>query len=148
MRLRDISMVRTDAKRFAYRRSMQNTLGWPIWIGVVADDMDAQADYYSKILDLEEMDRGDGFVMFGMGGPNRLEILQRDPSLPQYAVKRFQVGFLVEDIRGAREELLAKGVKPVTEILGGPESNAYWCYFEDPEGNLFEITPKLQEGEW
>lgn len=118
-------------------------IGWPVWIGVVADDMDAQASYYSSILGLKETDRGEGFVMFDMGGENRLEILKRNPSLPQYAVRRLQIGFVVEDIVTAREELLAKGVKPVTDILGGPSSEAYWCYFEDPEGNLFEITQKL-----
>ena len=118
-------------------------LGWPTWVGVVADDLDAQASYYSNILGLQETERGDHFVMFNMGGDNRLELLKRDPSLPQYAVRRFQVGFVVKDIVAAREELLTKGVKPVTEILGGPDSQAYWCYFEDPEGNLFEITQKV-----
>ena len=59
------------------------------------------------------------------------------------SISRFQVGFMVEDIHAAREELLAKGVNPVSEIQGGPSSEAYWCYFEDPEGNLFEITQKL-----
>ena len=122
---------------------MTNNYGWPIWIGVVADDLNAQTDYYAGILGLPVLERGEGYAMIDMGGPNRLEILKRDPSLPQYAVRRFQVGFRVEDIQSARAELLAKGVKPVTEILGGADSGAFWCYFEDPEGNLFEITQKL-----
>ena len=122
--------------------STQRPIRWPIWIGVVADDMDAQAAYYASALGLKESERGSDCVIFDMGGANRLEILRRDPSLPQYAAKRFQVGFLVDDIHAAREELVGKGVKAITEVLGGPSSGAYWCYFQDPEGNVFEITQR------
>jgi hypothetical protein len=41
------------------------------------------------------------------------------------------------------EELLARGVKQVTEIEGGPGSGQYWCYFQDPEGNVFEVAQQL-----
>jgi predicted enzyme related to lactoylglutathione lyase len=122
---------------------MPNPIKWPVWIGIVADDMDAQASYYANILGLKEEERGSGCVIFNAGGDNRIEVLKRDPAKPEYAIKRFQVGFRVEDIHAAHQELLKKGVRAVTEINGGPESNAYWCYYEDPEGNLFEITQRL-----
>jgi hypothetical protein len=53
------------------------------------------------------------------------------------------VGFEVQDIRSTADQLAARGVARVTEILGGPESTQYWCYFRDGEGNLFEIAEKL-----
>jgi Glyoxalase/Bleomycin resistance protein/Dioxygenase superfamily len=53
------------------------------------------------------------------------------------------VGFAVEDIRATVGELLAREVKQVTEIEGGPESGQYWRYFQDPEGNAFEVAQQL-----
>ncbi|HYT30681.1 MAG TPA: hypothetical protein VEN82_07870 [Actinomycetota bacterium] len=41
------------------------------------------------------------------------------------------------------EEMATRGVEQVTGIEGGIESHEYWCYFRDPEGNLFEITQPL-----
>jgi hypothetical protein len=52
-------------------------------------------------------------------------------------------GFAVEDIRATVGELLAREVKQMTEIEGGPESGQYWCYFQDPEGNVFEVAQQL-----
>jgi hypothetical protein len=28
----------------------------------------------------------------------------------------------------------------MTDVEGGPEHGGYWCYFRDPEGNVFEIS--------
>jgi len=53
------------------------------------------------------------------------------------------VGFTVDDIHGARDRLVARGAEPITEIEGGPGTPNLWCYFRDPEGNVFEITQWL-----
>ena len=72
------------------------------------------------------------------------ELIQRDPS-PQYDLKRYQVGFTVDDIRAARDELVARGVEPLSEIEGDESgSSNMWCYFRDPEGRSVELaTPGL-----
>ena len=57
---------------------------------------------------------------------------------------RFQVGFEVEDIQSVRDELIGRGVKPLTEIL--TDADAPWAYFRDPEGNVFEIKERLPTG--
>jgi hypothetical protein len=50
----------------------------------------------------------------------------------------------VSDIHAARAELIRRGAEPISEI--DPEESGapnLWCYFRDPEGNVFEITQWL-----
>jgi catechol 2,3-dioxygenase-like lactoylglutathione lyase family enzyme len=117
-------------------------LQWPNWIGVVADDLAAQRRFYRDVLGLPEFGAGDGWVHFDMGFPNLLELLQRSED-PEYDTRRYQVGYTVSDIRSARERLIGNGLTPITEIDGGPEANGYWCYFRDPEDNVFEISQRV-----
>jgi catechol 2,3-dioxygenase-like lactoylglutathione lyase family enzyme len=117
-------------------------LDWPVWIGVVADDLDAQRRFYRDVLGLRELEATEEWVEFDLGSGRKLEVLALDREAPQYATPGYSVGFLVEDIRAAADELVARGVRRISEIEGGPDSGQYWCYFEDGEGNRFEIAQK------
>ena len=117
-------------------------LDWPVWIGVITENLEAQRRFYRDALGLRELEAGDDWVQFDLGSRRLLELLAKS-DLPQYSERRCQVGFAVEDIRATVGELLAREVKQVTEIEGGPESGQYWCYFQDPEGNVFEVAQQL-----
>lgn len=117
-------------------------LKWPNWIGVVVEDLEAQRRFYRDSMGLTELGAGDGWVHFDMGFPNVFELLQRSDD-PQYDSPRYQVGFATDDIGAARDALVASGVEAVTEVEGGPEAQGYWCYFRDPEGNIFELSQRL-----
>jgi catechol 2,3-dioxygenase-like lactoylglutathione lyase family enzyme len=121
-------------------------LGWPVWIGVVSEDLEAQRRFYRDVLGLQEMDAGESWIEFDMGSKRVFELIARDPTVPEYVTSGYVVGFEVEDIRAAGEELAARGVDQVSDIEGGPDSGQYWCYFRDGEGNLFEIAQKIQGG--
>jgi catechol 2,3-dioxygenase-like lactoylglutathione lyase family enzyme len=113
-------------------------LGWPTWMGVVADDLEGQRKFYRDVLGLRETEAGPDWIQFELDG-HMFEVVRRS-ALPQYEEHRFQVGFTVEDIHAAREALIAAGVEPISEIDGGDDTDNLWCYFRDPEGNVFEIT--------
>lgn len=117
-------------------------LKWPVWIGVVCEDLEAQRKFYRETLGLNEIRAEPGFVWFELDG-KLFELLAKSDA-PQYDRKRVSCAFEVEDIRAARAELLAKGAKALTEIEGGPESRQYWAYFIDAEGNLFEIVERIE----
>jgi catechol 2,3-dioxygenase-like lactoylglutathione lyase family enzyme len=117
-------------------------LGWPVWVGVVTEDLVAQRAFYRDVLGLKELAAGDDWIQFDMGSRRLLELLLKSGA-PQYDQPRFQVGFAVQDIHRAVEELLARGVAQLTGIEGGPDSGQYWCYFRDPEGNVFEVAQQL-----
>jgi catechol-2,3-dioxygenase len=115
-------------------------LSWPTWIGVVAADLERQRRFYRDTLGFQETGGSEGWVHFEVPGGGLFELIQRDPS-PQYGATRYQVGFTVEDIRAARAELVRRGVTPLSEIEGEESGSPnLWCYFRDPEGNVFEIT--------
>jgi predicted enzyme related to lactoylglutathione lyase len=117
-------------------------LRWPIWIGVVADDREGQRHFYRDVLGLKELEAGEGWVQFDLDG-RMVELLGRSDD-PQYEEPRVQVGFEVADIQEAANELVERGVERISEIEGGPESGQYWCYFRDPEGNVFEVAQRLR----
>ena len=119
---------------------MRSNLGWPAWIGVVAEDLEAQAAFYRDVLGFRQVGAGDDYVEFEFDG-RTFEILARS-SLPQYDDRRVQVGFEVDDIELARSELLAAGVEAVTGIEGDEDDISRWAYFRDREGNVFEITQR------
>lgn len=111
---------------------------WPTWIGVVADDMEVQRRFYRDTLGLRETEVGPDWVQFDLDG-HLFEVIRRS-SLPQYEAHRYQVGFTVDNIEAARDELIAAGLEAVSDIEGGDDTDNLWCYFRDPEGNVFEIT--------
>jgi predicted enzyme related to lactoylglutathione lyase len=112
-------------------------LKWPVWIGVVVDDLEGQRRFWGELLGAAEPGSGPDYVEFDAGDGRAFELLKRSDA-PEYDRRRFQVGFAVEDIEAARDELLRRGVEPVTDIVRGDASS--WAYFRDPEGNVFEIT--------
>jgi predicted enzyme related to lactoylglutathione lyase len=115
---------------------------WPTWIGVVAEDLEAQRRFYRDVMGFREIAAAEDYVQFDLGENRMFEILAKDPATPEYADRRYQVGFDVEDIQSARQQLIRGGVEPIGEIEGGEESGSYWAYFRDPEGNVFEITQR------
>lgn len=119
---------------------MRSKIGWPAWIGVVAEDMAAQAAFYRDVLGFRQVGAGDDYVEFDFDG-RTFEILARS-SLPQYDTRRVQVGFEVNDIEQARAELLAAGVEAISDIEGAEDDISRWAYFRDPEGTVFEITQR------
>jgi predicted enzyme related to lactoylglutathione lyase len=78
---------------------------------------------------------GDDYAHFALGD-GLFELLQRSDK-PQYGKKGVQVGFAVTDIEAARRELVAAGVSQISEMEG--DLGDRWCYFVDPEGNVFEL---------
>jgi catechol 2,3-dioxygenase-like lactoylglutathione lyase family enzyme len=117
-------------------------LGGPAWVGIVAEDLEVQRAFYRDVLGLEEVRERDGYVWFRLG-EGTLEVAQRSVYHPELRRAGTAVGYRVEDVAAAREELISGGVEPLTEIQGGPKAGALWCYFRDPEGNTFQITQEL-----
>jgi catechol 2,3-dioxygenase-like lactoylglutathione lyase family enzyme len=124
------------------QKGMNMKLGWPTWIGVVADDLERQRRFYRDTLRLTETEAGPDWVQFDVDG-HLFEVIRRS-SLPQYETRRYQVGFTVDDIRATRDELIASGLEALTQIEGGDDTDNLWCYFRDPEGNVFEITEWIE----
>jgi predicted enzyme related to lactoylglutathione lyase len=115
-------------------------LRFPTWIGVVCDDFERQRAFYREVLGLRETEAGEDWAEYDMGAGVTFELIRRSQD-PEYDGRRYQVGFAVDDISAAREELLARGVEAVTDVVEGTDGSP-WAYFRDPEGNVFEIKQR------
>jgi catechol-2,3-dioxygenase len=113
-------------------------VGWPTWLGIVVDDLTAMSAFYRDALGFRQIEQGDDWVHFDVDG-HLLELIRRS-SLPEYDQRRYQVGYTVDDIDRVRESLVSAGVQAISDIEGGDDTANRWCYFRDPEGNVFEIT--------
>lgn len=120
---------------------MTVNMGWPCWVGVVAEDLDTQRRFYRDVLELPELAAGPDWVHFDFGPAGILEIVQRSAA-PQYDRARYQVGYAVADIESVREHLVSRGVQQVSGIEGDAAADGRWCYFRDAEGNIFEIKER------
>ena len=120
-------------------------LGWPTWIGVVVDDLEGQRRFWGEMLGVAEDHAGPDFAHFTMPTGQVFEVIERS-ELPEYNGRRFQVGFEVDDITSVREELIRRGMKPISEIME-PDSLDPWAYFQDLEGNVFEIKQRRRAPE-
>jgi catechol 2,3-dioxygenase-like lactoylglutathione lyase family enzyme len=118
-------------------------LGWPTWIGVVAADLEQQRWFYRDVLGFTEIAAGADWVQFDLGESRLLEIVARSDQ-PQYDATRYQVGFAVDDIEGARDVLVERGVEAISSLDGDATTGGRWCYFRDPEGNVFELKERLR----
>ena len=132
------ALVATPAPPSETVSQVGSRLGWPIWIGIVCDDLQAQRHFYRDVLGLTESNVQVGSIWFEFDG-KLLELFAKS-DLPQYARRGVAFGFAVPDIHSARATLLERGVQPVSDIDGGPD--ARWAYFKDAEGNLFELVER------
>jgi catechol 2,3-dioxygenase-like lactoylglutathione lyase family enzyme len=114
-------------------------LGWPTWVGIVVEDLETQRRFWGQLLGVPEDHSGPDFVDFELGDGRSLELIKRSDE-PQYDGVRFQVGFEVENIERARDELIERSVEAIGPIY--PDETAPWAYFRDPEGNVFEIKQR------
>ena len=96
--------------------SGRGSLGWPTWVGVVVEDLDAQRRFWGQLLGEPDSDAGPDYVQFDMDDGRSFELIERS-SEPEYDRVRFQVGFEVDDIHSVRDELIKRGVEPITEIV-------------------------------
>jgi hypothetical protein len=74
-----------------------------------------------------------------LGNSRLLEFVQRSGQ-PQYDETRYQVGYAVEDIEAAREELIALVGQPVSGLEGSASAGTRWNYFRNAENDVFELN--------
>ena len=118
---------------------MGTTLGWPFWIGVVVEDLDAAKRLWGGLLGHPVDHEGDDYASFALPEGRWFELVERSND-PEYDTVRFQVAFEVPDIEHAVAELEGRGL----ESIAGPflDHDEPWAYFRDPEGLVFAIKQR------
>ena len=111
------------------------------WVGFVTGDFEGTLRFFTETLGLPLERREDdaGFAhlrlpsgqLFEVFGPNSDYAQVHGDTCPV-------VGFEVEDVKAAQEELSRQGVEFVTEVEETEAGDA-WVYFRGPDGRLYEL---------
>ncbi len=109
-----------------------------IWVGSMADDLDATTRFFSEVLAMPVITDVEGFTRLTAENGDRRELF--GPGSVEHPVLDAGpvAGFWVDSAADAREELMAAGVDHVTELETGPDGHS-WFYFRAPNGNYFEM---------
>ena len=109
-----------------------------IWVGSATEDRARASAFFSDVLGLEITTDVPGFTRLTLENGDHVELFGPDSSEHDHLETGPVAGFWVEDIEGARQELLDAGTADVTEIERGPDDHG-WLYFRGPDGNFYEL---------
>lgn len=106
------------------------------WAGVRTSDLHSSSSFFSDILGLQRIHDGEGFVQFELPSGQLFEVFSSESHYHQFHNCPV-VGFQVEDVRTAKQEMESKGIEFLTDVFG--DEKASWAYFRGPDGYLYEI---------
>ena len=114
------------------------------WIGLVSDQPSTRR-FYAKVLGLNVAEDEPTYGYFTLSETTHLEILASDTRLAaRQRVGAPALGFLVEDLDAAVQEVKAAGVNLTSEIEEWRSDNEVhrWVYLEDPEGHTLLLMER------
>jgi catechol 2,3-dioxygenase-like lactoylglutathione lyase family enzyme len=122
------------------RRTTVRVLGYS-WVGIVTGDFAGTLRFFTETLGLPLARREDeaGFAHLRLPSGQLFEVFGANSEYADvHGDSSPVVGFEVEDVRAAQEDLSRQGVEFITEVQED-EEGACWVYFRGPEGRLYEL---------
>ena len=106
------------------------------WAGVRTSDLNSSARFFSDILGFRQVHQGKGLVQFELPSGQLFEVFGSESRY--YPFHNCPVvGFQVEDVRAAKQEMESHGIEFTTDVFG--DHKEAWAYFRGPDGYLYEI---------
>ena len=106
------------------------------WAGVRTSDLNSSSRFFSDILGLRRVHDGIGLVQFELPSGQLFEVFGSESRYYQFHHCPV-VGFQVEDVRAAKQEMESRGIEFMTDVFG--DDKEAWAYFRGPDGYLYEI---------
>jgi catechol 2,3-dioxygenase-like lactoylglutathione lyase family enzyme len=106
------------------------------WAGVRTRDLNSSSRFFSDILGLRRVHDDKGLVQFELPSGQLFEVFSSESRYYQFHNCPV-VGFQVEDVRAAKQEMESKGTDFMTDVFG--DDKEAWAYFRGPDGYLYEI---------
>lgn len=119
------------------------------WLGLISDQQEMR-QFYAKVLGLNLIDEDPTYAYYTVNQTAHLEILSPRSRLANRQREGAPaIGFLVDDLDNAAQELTAAGVKLKSEIEEwySDDERHRWVYFEDPEGHTLLLLERHRKGE-
>lgn len=109
------------------------------WVGTRTDQFGEMTSFYEDVLGLRRWVTEEDFAAYRLPDGDIAELFgPRAPDHDHFTTGPV-VGFLVDDLLAAMQELQTAGV----ELLGTPVIDSRgggWAHFRAPDGNVYELT--------
>ena len=109
------------------------------WVGTRTDRAEPTVAFFRDVLGLALGLQHDGFWMLKVSDGSKVEVFGPDSPSNRHFTTGPVVGFLVDDVFAAAEELRHAGVEILLEPEEDSSGNA-WVHFRAPDGNIYELT--------
>ena len=106
-----------------------------VWLGTRTERFDEMREFFLEITGVAPRD-DPGLAVFDLASGDRIEVL--DTAVGESYMVAPVVGFLVDDVAAAREELESRGVEFIGPIRTGAGSS--WSHLRAPDGHVYELT--------
>lgn len=113
------------------------------WIGVLTEDFEETIQFFTEVLglSLEYQDEDKVITHFRLPSGQLFEIYGPSNRQRKEKYQLFNgpvLGFEVENVEAARQEMMASGVRFITEVERDPGGDA-WAFFLGPKEMLLTI---------
>jgi predicted enzyme related to lactoylglutathione lyase len=108
------------------------------WLGTQAEDAERVVSFFRDVLGLRLVHQDPSFAMLQLpsGEHDYLEVFAAGSRSSPMSCPA--VGFLVDDVEGARRELIESGVELIGEITEAPQVAGYrWQNFRAPDHHIY-----------
>jgi len=123
------------------------------WAGVRSTDLESTVRFFAETLGLSLIEQHEGLAQFVMPSGQIFEVFGSKSRYYQLHACPV-LGFQVDDVRAARNQLESAGVEFVTDVVG--DGSEAWTYFHGPDSYVYELwqtprvlkelTPRSQKG--
>ncbi|HEY9292447.1 MAG TPA: VOC family protein [Microlunatus sp.] len=110
------------------------------WVGTRTDQAEQTVAFFRDVLGLQADHPTPDFWVLRMADGAKVEVFgPKDPHNRHFTTGPV-VGFLVDDVFTATDDLHAAGVEIIQEPAAGDSDGNAWVHFRGPDGNIYEFT--------
>jgi catechol 2,3-dioxygenase-like lactoylglutathione lyase family enzyme len=109
------------------------------WVGTRTSHDATTVAFFRDVLGLRTDHVAPGFWVLTLPDGGKVEVFGPESSINTHFTTGPVVGFLVDDVHAAAEELRSVGTEILLESDDDASGNA-WVHFRAPDGNVYELT--------
>ena len=106
------------------------------WVGTRTVQFDASVAFFRDVLQLAVLSDPGDFTVFAVPDGSTVEVFGPKSSYNEHLTAP-TVGFQVDNLAAADEELRTAGIEIVLPITGGEDR--VWLHFRAPDGHVYEL---------
>jgi catechol 2,3-dioxygenase-like lactoylglutathione lyase family enzyme len=109
------------------------------WLGIRTRRFEDTSRFFENTMELHVEHEEADFMVFGLPNGDRVEVFGPADRDHEHFETGPVVGYLVDDVEGARARLEAAGISFIGPVHSSEEGNS-WSHFVGPDGNVYELT--------